>query len=180
LARPKIEQFYAAVLGDNHVGRLEITMHDSGRVGEGGGDLNRIFQSVSQGQSTLADQLVERLAGDELHGNEIRAFGRADVVNVDDIGVIRAEAALASCTKRCLRSGLVASAQDLDGDEPVKMGIEGPVHNAHAALTELCFNPVMAKSLADHRVHLRTSLIFLGADRTLRLRLRPEPPGDPA
>jgi len=40
----------------------------------------------------------------------------------------------------------------------VEMGIERPVDDTHAALAELCFNPVMTKGFADHWVHCRTSL----------------------
>ena len=39
------------------------------------------------------------------------------------------------------------------------MSIEGPVDHAHAALAELRFNPVMAKGLADHWVHVRAWVI---------------------
>ena len=107
LGQTEIEQFYAAVLGDDDVGRLEIAMDDSGRVGagEGVGNLNRIFQRVFQGQAALADQLVERLAGDELHGNEIGAVGRADVVNVDDVGVIQGRGGLGLLHEAALALG---------------------------------------------------------------------------
>jgi hypothetical protein len=55
-------------------------------------------------------------------------------------------------------AGVSISAQDFDRYGPVEMSIEGLVDHPHAALAEFCFNPVVAQRLADHGVHIRTSL----------------------
>ncbi len=49
------------------------------------------------------------------------------------------------------RIGDFLSRQDLDGDEPVQVGITGLIHNAHAALAELVEDFVVGDALADHR-----------------------------
>src|SRR5205085_1006255 len=100
----------------------------------------------------FADQPVERFAIDELHGDVIRAAGRADVIDVDDVGMIQSRGGLRLLleTSPALGTGGRIRTQDLDGYRPVEMRIEGPVDHAHSAFTELCFNPVMAEGLADH------------------------------
>src|SRR5581483_9300758 len=151
-------------------------MHDSGCVspGEPVGNLNGVLQSVLQGQAIFSDQLIEGLAGDELHGNEIRAVRRADVVNVDDVGVIQGRRGLGFLHEAALAFGAGGSvgAQDFDGDGTVEMSVEGAIHHSHAAFTELCFNPVVAQKLADHWVHVRASLLSesnaRGRDRRVR------------
>jgi hypothetical protein len=55
------------------------------------------------------------------------------------LGWFRAEAALASCTKR------------RDGHHAVQVGVAGLLDHAHPALAELAFNPIVAQRLADHR-----------------------------
>ena len=55
-------------------------MHDTGRVRrrQRVGHLDRILERLVQPQSFAGDQLVQRLAGHELHGNEIGGpFGPA-------------------------------------------------------------------------------------------------------
>src|SRR5437879_6346086 len=78
-------------------------------------------------------------------------FG-VDVVNVDDAGVIQGGGRFRLLHKAALALGAGSGiwAQHLDGDGTVEMGIESPIHNAHAALAELGIYPVMAQRLADH------------------------------
>src|SRR5262249_39935794 len=120
---------------DYHVGRLEIAMDDSGRVGAGEsvGNLNGIVKSVSQGEAIPADQLVERLARDELHGNEVRAVRRADVVDVDDVGMIEGGGGLGFLEEAALalRAGSGIGAQNFDGHWAVEVRIEGAIDHAH-------------------------------------------------
>jgi hypothetical protein len=79
---------------------------------------------------------------------------------VDDVGVIQSRGSLGFLDEPALAlaAGGSIRPQDFDGHRPVEMGIESPVDDTHAALAELCFNPVMAKGLTDHWVHFRTSL----------------------
>jgi hypothetical protein len=95
LGQAEVEQFHTAIVGHDDVSRLQIAVDDSGGVGarQCVGDLNSILQCIFQTQSTFPDVLVERLAWHELHGDEvggtIRQICAADVVNVDDAGVIQ-------------------------------------------------------------------------------------------
>ena len=57
------------------------------------------------------------------------------------LGWFNAEAAFAS---------LALGRQNLDRNGPVEMRVSGFVYHAHAALTELGFDPIMAEGLADH------------------------------
>ena len=127
-------------------------MYDSRGVGarQGVGDLNGIPQRIFEIQSTFADELVERLAGHELHGDEVGGtLGQirgVDVVNVDDVGVIQGGSRLRLLHKAAFAVGAGSDirAQDLDGHGPIEMGIERTIHHTHPALAELGIDPVMA------------------------------------
>ena len=58
------------------------------RAGQGVCNLDRDLQRLSEAHPFALDELVKRLAGDELHHDEVRTAVRGDVVDVDDVGVI--------------------------------------------------------------------------------------------
>ena len=51
-------------------------------------NLDRIFQGFVQPQPLARDQLVERFARHELHGDEVEPIGLVDVVNRDDVRIV--------------------------------------------------------------------------------------------
>ena len=62
-----------------------------------------------------------------------------------------AEAAWASCTKRCLRAGLArASWGSSLSDGAVEMAVERLVHHTHAAFTEFSGDSVMRQLASYH------------------------------
>src|SRR5687768_12138146 len=85
----------------------------------------------------MANQLIERLAGEELHRDERVATVLADVENRDDVGMAEAPggaglAGKALAELRCVE----AAAQQLDDDEAVDRGVAGKVEGAHAPLAD--------------------------------------------
>ena len=141
LRQPEVQHLQHALAGDHDVGRLEVPMNNAGGVGGGErvGDLHRVFQRLAEGQAFALDELVERLAIDPFHGDEVDAIRRTNVVDGNDIGMV----------ERRGGSGLLGEAlfpfevdhrlagQDLDGDRTPQTRVERPVNRAHASLAQL-------------------------------------------
>jgi hypothetical protein len=86
----EVENFCVAAAGDEDVGRFYVAVNDAGGVGgvESVGDLNADIEKLIEIDGTIADQMLERLAVEEFHGDEGAAFGFADVVDGADVGVV--------------------------------------------------------------------------------------------
>ena len=97
LRRPRIfgqaevENFHAAVIRDHHVGGLQVAMHNSllMRGGQRSGERGADFEDAFDGEPAFGDQPVERLAGDEFHGEEMHVIGLLDGENGDDVRMIQ-------------------------------------------------------------------------------------------
>ena len=89
LGESEVEDLHRAVLGDHDVGRLEIAVGDAALVRDGqgldqrGGDLDRALDR----QPVTGDDLVEALAVDELHRDDVADFRLLDREDGDDVGV---------------------------------------------------------------------------------------------
>ena len=150
LGQAEVEQFHAAVVGDDDVGRLQIAVNDSGCVGarQGVGNLNCILQCVFEG----AVQFLPINWSSVLPGTNSMAMKSVPseqmltIVNVDDVGMIQGGSRFGLLHKAALAVGAGSGigAQDFDRDGAVEMGIESAIHDAHAALAELGIDPVMA------------------------------------
>ena len=100
-----------------------------------------------------ASQLVEGLALDVLHHDEVRAVLGADVVDGDDVGMVQSAGGLGLLHEALLAAGVgdLVGGQDLDRHGAIQMGVACLVDHTHAAFTELRFDPVVVERLADHR-----------------------------
>ena len=136
-AEPEVEHLDEPVPGHHHVLRLEIAVDDPGfvRLGDRAGDLRRDLHDARKRQPAGGDQLVQRLAVDQLHRDVGDAFRTSDAVDRDDVRVIegRSDARFAlEARKRC-RTWRGRFFQDLDGDKAGEVGIARAVDLSHAA-----------------------------------------------
>ena len=106
LGEAEIEHLDRAIGADDHVGRLEVAVDDAARVrrDEGVRDGDRNPERLVEAHSLAWNERIQALAADILHHDEVVPVGRLDLVDRDDVRVIEAEAACASCTKRRRRS----------------------------------------------------------------------------
>ena len=139
--QPEVEHFDQAFRGDHHIRRLEIAMHDAGRVrlGKRTRNLRGVVQALAERQSLALDQIVQRLAFHVLHGDEMHAVGFLDVVDGDNVGVIERRSRFSFLHEAAppLRVLHLVLRQHLDGDEAVQVRVTGLVNHAHAAFAEL-------------------------------------------
>ena len=131
-------------------------MHDPGFMGASHrvGDLARGLQRLAQAHPLARDQLIERLAGDVLHDDEVGPALRRDVVDHDDVRVVQGARRLGFLHEPRLarRVGHALRRQHLDGYEAIQVGVAGFVHHTHAAFAELLRYLVVQQSLAEQGV----------------------------
>ncbi len=115
-------------------------------------DLHPEIQYLSHGKRPAADALLQRLAFEELHSDEVLAVVIVNFVNCADVGMIecRGRTRLALETLQCLPIPGHLFRQEFQGDEPTELGVLGPVNHTHAAAAQLFKNAIVGYRLADH------------------------------
>ena len=133
-------------------------MHDAGpvRVVEPAQDLADDRQRALARQRPLIDHRRQRVAGQELHGQEQRAVGRApEVGDGDDVGVREAarRLGLALEAARELLAAAELGQQHLDREIAPHHRVLGAIDRAHAAHADAAHDAVaLADDRADQRI----------------------------
>ena len=96
--------------------------------------------------------MLERLAVQELHGDEVPAFVLVDVVDGADVGMVegrcRLRLALESLERVPVPGHLFR--EELQRDGALEPGVFRLVDDTHPPAAELFQNPVVRNGLADH------------------------------
>jgi len=117
------------------------------RVGEWNGDLEQSLERHTVGR----DQLVQRLALDELQRQKRRVAGLIDRVERDDIGVVERGDGSRLAFEAFTSGGSHAGRQDLESHLAAERQVLGEVDLAHPATTEEPDNSIMAERFREHR-----------------------------
>jgi hypothetical protein len=134
----EIGDAHAPVASDEHVGRLEIPVHDLHGVG-GGEPAPRLDERLDdRGPRGPLDgePAGERLPLHQLHHDEDLLFVRTDVEHRHDVGVRQLRHRLRLAQEPPLlaqRLGRLVGAQQLERDVAPELGIASPVHDAGRA-----------------------------------------------
>ena len=152
LGEPEVDDLGVAVLGDHCVGRLQVAVDDAGlvRAGERFGHLDREVQRPDRTQRPAGDDLAERLAAQQLHGDEGDALGLANLVNHGDVRMLEGRRGARLLHEPVASHGIgdERGRQHLQRDVAVETRITGPVHLAHAAGAEWSENLVRTEALS--------------------------------
>ena len=136
----EVEDFDAAFVSDHDVGGLEIAMDDASlmRGGERIGHGFRDFDDLRGGESTGRHEAIERLAFDELHGEEVDAVGLFDGENGDDVRVIESRDGAGFALEAGEAFGIECGfgGEDFEGDVALEFCVGGAIDLAHAAGAE--------------------------------------------
>ena len=91
LRQPEVQDLHETVLRDHDVLGLQVPVHDAGlvRLGEPARDLGRDFEGLLDGERAGFQQLPQRPAVDQLHGQVRRGLRLADLEDRDDVGMIQ-------------------------------------------------------------------------------------------
>ena len=149
-------------------------MHDTRRVRrrQRVGHLDRVVERLVQPQSFAGDQLVQRLAGHKLHGNEIGGVpfrpGLADIVDGDDVRMVERGGGPGFQDEAPLALGIahLCGRQKLERHEAVQARVAGFPDDTHSAAAQLLDDAVMRDGPADHKTG---AFLLGGCGRLLRL-----------
>jgi hypothetical protein len=134
---------------DHDVGRLEVAVDHAPlvRLLQRQGQLAHQEGTLSRRRRLGADELPQRLALEEGHGQVGDAVDLAGVVERADVGVLdqRRRLGLAVEAGQDLRPLVRIELRDLEGDRPVELGVVRQVNGAHTALAEEFEEPVAAE-----------------------------------
>ena len=137
------------------IGGLDVAMDDAFGVGgvEAVGDLDApIEEGFDLEQERPAIIVLQSLAVEEFHGDEVAAFVFVDFVDGADVGVIEGGggARFALETFESLRVAGEIFGEKFQRDETAELGVFGFVDDAHSAAAEFFEDAVMGDGLADH------------------------------
>ena len=162
LGDPEVEDLHdvglTVALDEHDVVGLEIAVDDPGavRVLEAAQDLAGDGERALLRQRAGLDDVRERLAREELHGEEELALaGAAEVRDGDDVRVLQAARRLGLALEAARELVLAAQLrqQDLDGEILAHHRVLGAIDGAHAAHAEAAHDAVaLADDGADERI----------------------------
>ena len=153
----EVEHLDGAVGTELDVGRLQVAVDDSLVVGrfEGLGDLPGDGERFRDRDRAFRNPIGERESLDQFHDEGDGAAAAFEAVNSRDVRVVQgrqrlgfpveASQAVSVCRYRFR--------QHLDGHVPREVGINGPIHLAHAARANLFGNLVGTKPAAWRQRH---------------------------
>ena len=145
----EVEDLDRARRVDHDVLGLEVAVDDAAGVGgghrarQGQGDL----EEAVEGDAAGLDELRQRLAVDELHGEKGRAFRLRDGEDGDDVGMAQGGDGLGFALEEGPPLGIAhrALGQELDGHVAVELEVAGLPDDAHAAFADLLDQAIIAE-----------------------------------
>ena len=154
LGEAEVEHLRLAPPRDENIRRLDVAMHDAAGVRslERVGDFQAEIEHALERQRARRDLVLQRLAVEQLHHDEVLAVVLADVVDRADVRMVqrRGDARLApEAFERLGVRGQIAR-QELQRDLTAEPDVFRAVDDAHAAAADAFENPVMTDSGADH------------------------------
>ena len=161
LGQPEVEDLDHALRSHHHVLGLEVAMDDARAMGlrEPVGELRAEVEQLGDGGGARTQAAAQRLALHQLHHHVVRAraAGRlADVVDVDDVGMVEGGGRARLAVEAPQQLGVGAGAQHLEGDRPAQPRVPRAVDLAHAARAQAVDDLVRAdaRSGGEGVVHL--------------------------
>jgi hypothetical protein len=143
-----------AAFSHEDIGRLDVAMDNafSVRGVESVGDFNPQVQEAFQREGLAFQAVLQRVAIQELHGDEGLFVLTADVVNGADVGMIQARGGLGLPPKSLQRTpGLSCVArQELERNQSMQPCVLGLVDDTHSTTPDLFQNTVVRNGLTDH------------------------------
>ncbi len=140
----KVHHNYRALDGDHHVARLDVAVY-YGRI-----LLVSIFESPANVDDeanllrewqvwTAIEDFVEAFAGQKLHGDEGSVPFVAQLVDGDDVGMLKAASRTRFRVEALQKIGVVGKtgSECFEGDNAVNEGVAGLIDDTHGALADL-------------------------------------------
>ena len=162
----EIENLGVAALGDENVRWLDVAVDDAlfvrglERVGDFDGEIERGIH----GEWPAGDEVLERLALHEFHGDEQTIPFLGNFVNCADVGVVQCGSCARFAAKAFERLRIFREivGEEFEGDGAAEVYVFGFVHDAHTPATEFFHDAVMRDGLAGERGRIGHLGVILG------------------
>ena len=157
----KVQHLHLLTFGDEDVRRLDVAVDDPLAVGrvQCVGNLNGDVEQGLAVQRAAGNAVLQRLAIQELHGNEWLSLGLADLIDGADVGMIerRCRAGLAAEALQRLRVLGYVRRKEFESYETAEFSVFGLVDDTHPPAAQLLGDAVMRDCLADHDAYILTA-----------------------
>ena len=154
MRQTEVQDLGLTTIRHENVRGLDVAVHDALRVCrlQPVGNLNPQLQHFLRLEQFPAQELLQGLPLQALHGDEGFALVLSDLVNRADIRVVerRRRPRLAAEPFQELAVLGQCVGQELERYAPPQLGIFSFVNDTHAAATQLLQDPVVRNSRADH------------------------------
>ncbi len=147
LGQPEVDDLSLPARRDQDVRRLNVAMHDAFAVRrvQGVGDLNGEIEQFLQFRTMPRREPVQRLALNELHGDERFAIRIADFIDRADVGVVQRRRGACLEFERLERLLVPGQApgEELQGNAPAEIKILSGPHCPHASRPDAVEHAIM-------------------------------------
>jgi hypothetical protein len=137
LGQAEVEDFGAAIFGDENIFRLQVAMDDSFfvRCGQSVRNLQRVVESLAYSNRAAAQTVPQSFSFEQFGDNVRRAFIRADVEDRQNVGMIQGRGGKGLLLEPAQAVGVQRKRlwQNLDGNFAFEAGVAGAVNLAHPA-----------------------------------------------
>ncbi len=135
--QPEVQDLHVPVLGQKHVFRFEIPVHDSLVVSRGKTrrDLSADLRDLAGREGSRLESLAQRLTLQELHHGEGRALVEAEIMDGEDVRMGECGHRLRFAPEPIDPVGILGEGgcDDLQSDVSLQPGVAGSVDLAHPA-----------------------------------------------
>ena len=162
--QPEIEDLGLPARSDEDVARLQIAVHDAFVVSnlERVADLDANVDDLVERQRAPFDLLVQALAFQQLHGDEVLAVAFLDGIDGADVGVVERRGGARLLLEALQGVGVLLEipGKKLKGDVTPEPGVLSFIHHAHAAGAQFFHDGVVKKALPDQGFQSQDSQVF--------------------
>ena len=164
LRQAEVDELGMAFLGEHHVPRLDVAVHDAALVGVGEprGDADPNPDGFGKRQGSLGEAARETRTPHQLHGDEDDAVGFVDLVDDADMRMLERGRGLGLRDETLPPLGLLDQLrrEDLEGHLAVQLVVSGPVDDLDFAPVELLEEGVVREFSSDPALS-RVELVHL-------------------
>ena len=158
LRQAEVHDFDLALFVQHQIGGFDVAVNDATAVSrlQALGGLSGDVDYLVEFERAIADFVLDGAARDEGHSEEGLSLGLVDFIDGANVGMVECRRGLGFAKEAFLGFGVFndVGAEKLQRDRTLKLGVEGFVDHAHAALAEFFGDLVVRDGETNHAAPL--------------------------